>query len=153
VPASAFFLALGSAALHAAWNVLLARSRDVQAAAAATFVLSVAFVAPFAAVWWHAEARVWPWALASSLLELVYVAGLAYAYRTADVSFVYPLTRGLAPVLALLVAVVALGAGASPAQVVGVLLVAVGVLVLFNWYVVLNSWAISLTPEWLLRRL
>jgi cytochrome c-type biogenesis protein len=26
-------------------------------------------------------------------------------------------------------------------------------LVLFNWYVILNSWAISLTPEWLLRRL
>jgi cytochrome c-type biogenesis protein len=35
----------------------------------------------------------------------------------------------------------------------GVLLVAVGVLVLMNWYIVLNSWAISLTPEWLLRRL
>src|SRR2546421_178449 len=35
----------------------------------------------------------------------------------------------------------------------GVLLIAVGVLVLFNWYVVLNSWAISLTPEWLLKRL
>ena len=29
----------------------------------------------------------------------------------------------------------------------------VGLLVLLNWYVVLNSWAISLTPEWLLKRL
>ncbi len=35
----------------------------------------------------------------------------------------------------------------------GLLLVAVGVLVLMNWYVILNSWAISLTPEWLLKRL
>jgi cytochrome c-type biogenesis protein len=35
----------------------------------------------------------------------------------------------------------------------GVLLVAVGVLVATNYYVILNSWAISLTPEWLLRRL
>jgi cytochrome c-type biogenesis protein len=35
----------------------------------------------------------------------------------------------------------------------GVLLVAVGVLVYTNYYVVLNTWAISLTPEWLLRRL
>ena len=35
----------------------------------------------------------------------------------------------------------------------GMLLIAVGVLVLFNWYVILNSWAISLTPEWLLKRL
>ncbi len=35
----------------------------------------------------------------------------------------------------------------------GVLLIAVGVLVYTNYYVVLNAWAISLTPEWLLRRL
>jgi cytochrome c-type biogenesis protein len=35
----------------------------------------------------------------------------------------------------------------------GVLLIAVGVLVLMNWYIVLNSWAVSLTPEWLLKRL
>jgi cytochrome c-type biogenesis protein len=35
----------------------------------------------------------------------------------------------------------------------GVLLVVVGVLVYTNYYVVLNAWAISFTPEWLLRRL
>jgi cytochrome c-type biogenesis protein len=35
----------------------------------------------------------------------------------------------------------------------GVLLIAVGVLVLMNWYIILNSWAVSLTPEWLLKRL
>jgi cytochrome c-type biogenesis protein len=35
----------------------------------------------------------------------------------------------------------------------GVLLVVVGVLVFTNYYLVLNSWAIALTPDWLLRRL
>ena len=35
----------------------------------------------------------------------------------------------------------------------GVLLVAVGVLVVTNYYVVLNSWALGLTPDWLLKRL
>src|ERR1051325_11217087 len=35
----------------------------------------------------------------------------------------------------------------------GVLLIVVGVLVLFNWYVALNSWASALTPDWLLKRL
>ena len=35
----------------------------------------------------------------------------------------------------------------------GVVMVIVGVLVFTNYYVVLNAWAISLTPEWLLRRL
>jgi cytochrome c-type biogenesis protein len=38
-------------------------------------------------------------------------------------------------------------------RVAGVLLVAVGVLVATNYYIVLNSWAVSLTPEWLLKRL
>ena len=35
----------------------------------------------------------------------------------------------------------------------GLLLIVVGVLVFTNYYIVLNSWAISLTPEWLLKRL
>ena len=35
----------------------------------------------------------------------------------------------------------------------GVLLVLVGILVVTNYYLVLNAWAISITPEWLLKRL
>ncbi len=127
MPLSALILALGSAALHAAWNLLLGRARDVQAAAAATFVLSVAIALPFAIVWWHADASVWPWALASTLLEIVYVVALALAYREGEVSFVYPLTRGLAPVLALGFAVVALGHALSATELGGVVLVAIGV--------------------------
>ncbi len=127
MPASALALALGSAVLHAAWNLLLGRARDVQAAAAATFLLSIALAAPFAAVWWHADASVWPYALASAFCEAVYIVALAYAYRTGEVSFVYPLTRGLAPVLTLGVAVAFLGHGATAAEAAGVLLVAVGI--------------------------
>ena len=127
MPASALALALGSAVLHAAWNLLLARARDVQAATAAMFLLSVALAAPFALVWWSAEPAVWPYALASTLLETVYVVALAYAYRTTDLSFVYPLTRGLAPVLTLGVAVAFLGHAVSATEGAGVLVVAVGV--------------------------
>jgi len=38
-------------------------------------------------------------------------------------------------------------------RVAGILLVAVGILVATNYYIVLNSWAVSFTPEWLLKRL
>lgn len=38
-------------------------------------------------------------------------------------------------------------------RVAGALLVAVGALVVTNYYIVLNSWALGLTPEWLLKRL
>jgi len=127
VPAAALALALGSALLHAVWNLLLARARDVQAATAATFVLSVALAAPLAAAWWSARPSVWPYALASTLLETVYVVALASAYRTTDLSVVYPLSRGLAPVLTLAAAAVVLGHPASATEVGGVLLVGVGV--------------------------
>src|SRR5215217_7433087 len=126
MPASALLLALGSAVLHAAWNLLLARARDVQAAAAATFVIAVVVALPFALVWWRADAAVWPYALASTLLEIVYVVALALAYRVGEVSFVYPLTRGLAPVLALAFGVVALGEAVSLTAAGGVVLVGVG---------------------------
>jgi cytochrome c-type biogenesis protein len=35
----------------------------------------------------------------------------------------------------------------------GLILVVVGVLVVTNYYLVLNAWAIAVTPDWLLRRL
>jgi drug/metabolite transporter (DMT)-like permease len=127
VAAAALALALGSAVLHAAWNLLLGRARDVQAAAAVTFLLSLAVALPFAVVWWRADASVWPYALASALLETVYVFTLAYGYRVADVSLVYPLTRGAAPVLTLAAAVALLGHRPSPAEVLGVLVVSAGV--------------------------
>jgi cytochrome c-type biogenesis protein len=38
-------------------------------------------------------------------------------------------------------------------RVAGVLLVVVGIMVYTNYFLVLTSWALSLTPDWLLRRL
>jgi drug/metabolite transporter (DMT)-like permease len=129
MPLAALALALGSAVLHALWNLLLGRARDVQAATAATFVLSVAIALPFALAWWHADPSVWPYALASTLLEVVYVLALAYAYRLADISFVYPLSRGLSPVLVLAVSVAVLSHRATVSEAAGVALVALGVVV------------------------
>src|SRR5205807_9216230 len=63
-----------------------------------------------------------------SLLQLTYFVLLTAAYGRADLSFVYPIARGSAPVLVLVAGVVVLGVGASAAQVAGVLLVAGGVL-------------------------
>src|SRR4051812_50154373 len=67
-----------------------------------------------------------PWIIASSGLELAYFALLALAYARAEMSAVYPLARGSAPVLVLVGSVIALAGSPSVAQVLGVLLVAVG---------------------------
>jgi drug/metabolite transporter (DMT)-like permease len=128
MPAAAFALALGSAFLHALWNVLLARERDPVAATGVAMAVSVIVFAPVAVAIWDVDGRVWPYVAVTSLLQLVYFALLAAAYVRAELSVVYPIARGVAPVLVLVVGVAALGAGATAAQVAGVVLVGAGVL-------------------------
>ena len=128
MPASAFALALGAAFLHALWNLLLAKERDPEPATAIAICASVLVFAPVAAVFWDVDSQVWPYLVATSALQLAYFALLASAYRYAELSFVYPVARGLAPVLVLLVGVAFLGVGASASQAVGVCAVGLGVL-------------------------
>lgn len=122
----AFALALGAAALHAAWNALLARSRDVRGATTVALVVSVLLFAPVAAATWHVEAEAVPWIAGSALLELAYFFLLTTAYQRSDLSLVYPIARGTAPVLVLLGSALA-GAVLGAWQAVGVVLVGMGV--------------------------
>jgi drug/metabolite transporter (DMT)-like permease len=128
MPAAALAFALAAAVFHALWNLLLARAPDVEAATAVAIVTAEIVFAPVAIVLWHVEPGVWPWALASGLLELIYFALLATAYKLAPLSVVYPVARGGAPVVVLLVSVVGLGYETSAAQVAGVVLIVAGVL-------------------------
>lgn len=114
--------------MHAVWNLLLAGARDSQAFAAVALLVGAIVGAPAAAVAWRLDAGVWPFLAATSVLELTYFALLAFAYTRAELSVVYPLARGLAPVLVLLGSVVVVGSGTTALQIAGVLLVAAGIL-------------------------
>jgi drug/metabolite transporter (DMT)-like permease len=128
MPLDALALALGAAALHALWNLLLARERDTEAASAIALLALVATLALPAALTWRVESAAVPFIVGSAALELVYVALLAIAYRRYELSLVYPVARGLAPVLALLLVVAAGAARPSPVGILGVLAVGLGVL-------------------------
>ncbi len=128
MPLPALLLALAAAFLHAFWNLVLARARDVEAATAIIGLVSVVVFAPVAVAVWRVEGAVWPYLLASSALQLVYFVLLAGAYRRAELSVVYPIARGLAPVLVLLFGIVAVGAATSLSQIAGVALVASGIM-------------------------
>jgi len=128
MPLDALALALGAAALHAVWNVLLAREQDVEAATAITLLGLLAVLALPAALTWRVEGAAVPYIAGSAALELAYIALLAGAYRRFELSLVYPVARGLAPVLALLLVVIAGGARPSSGGVVGVVMVSAGVL-------------------------
>jgi drug/metabolite transporter (DMT)-like permease len=119
---------LASAGLHAFWNWLVADTRDSHAVGAVALLTAAIAFAPVAALTWDVDAAAWPYIAASAALELAYFALLAAAYERADLSFVYPIARGAAPVLVLAVSLVALGASVSAAEAAGVLAIAAGVL-------------------------
>ena len=124
----ALALALAAAGLHASWNLALARRRDVPAATALAFGFAVVAFTPVAVVRWDVEAAAVPYIVVSAALELAYLVLLAAGYGRAELSVVYPVARGLAPVLVLLVGVAALNVGTSVSEASGVLLVGAGVL-------------------------
>ena len=103
MPATALGLALAAACVHALWNVLLAKSRDPEAATAVALIVAILAFAPVAAAVWDVRASVWPFLLGSGAFELAYFALLGAAYRLASLSVVYPLARGTAPVLVLVI--------------------------------------------------
>jgi drug/metabolite transporter (DMT)-like permease len=124
----ALALALGAAFLHAGWNVLLAGSADTARATGGLLVWGVVLLAPFALLFGDVSVDALPFVAASAALELAYFWLLARAYRDGAVSVVYPVARGVAPTLVLVVGVLGLGKGVSWLAGVGVLAVGVGVL-------------------------
>lgn len=128
MPTSALLLALAAAFVHALWNILLARSPDIEAATAVALITAELVFAPVVAFTWSAEGSVWPFLVVTGVLQLVYFALLATAYRLVPLSVVYPIARGGAPVLVLVIGAVFLGRPASATQVVAVLLVVAGIL-------------------------
>src|SRR5919201_6876081 len=128
MPTIALVFALSAAVFHALWNLLLARAPDVDAAVAVALVTAEVVFAPVAVVVWRADAGVWPWLVGSGLFEIAYFVLLAAAYGRAPLSVVYPVARGGAPVLVLLVSVLALGHGTSARQVAAVALIVAGVI-------------------------
>ena len=129
MPAAALGLALAAAVLHATWNLLIVRARDTQAATGVALVAAVVLFLPVAVIVWDVERAAIPYIVVSGLLELVYIALLAAAYERVPLSIVYPVARGTAPVLVLVIGAVALGIHPSGGQVAGILVVAAGVMI------------------------
>ena len=127
MPAEALALALAAAVLHAGWNVLLRGSEDVAARTAVVLGLSILIFAPVAAATWSVSWAAVPYVAASAAFEVAYFALLVAAYGRRELSVVYPVARGSAPVLVLLGTVVVLSRHVSAGAAAGVCLVAVGV--------------------------
>lgn len=127
MPTTALLLALGAAVLHATWNLLLAGAPDPRAATAAALATALVVFAPVAALAGGVGHEAWPYVVVSAALESAYFLLLSTAYRTGDLSAVYPIARGAAPVLVLAAGLAGVGGGVGPLQVAGVLVAGAGV--------------------------
>src|SRR3954453_22795204 len=127
VPFGAFALAVSSAFVHALWNLLLARARDSEAATAVALIAGATVFAPVAALTWDVHAAAVPYLGASAALEVAYFAVLARAYDRNELSLIYPVARGSAPVLVAIFNVVIVGAALHALTAVGVVVIAGGI--------------------------
>jgi drug/metabolite transporter (DMT)-like permease len=119
-------LALLSAVIHGTWNVMVKVSGDPmanfqRATVAAWLVITV----PVAAAWLALGRPGFAftpmaWCFLSATLETVYLWLLATAYRRGDVSVVYPIARGTAPLLAVVAGLFLIGERLTPVQMAGV---------------------------------
>lgn len=129
----ALWLVLASAALHVFWNTLVKQCADKLSFAWLTTVAGNLVLVP-AFVFWRPFStgslapEVWLWAAVSGALETVYVACLFGAYAAADLSAVYPLSRGAAPLFTMLLAGALVGDCVTPLQGAGVFVVVSGTL-------------------------
>jgi drug/metabolite transporter (DMT)-like permease len=94
-----FLAVMAAAAMHAGWNALLKSGGD-PFDTMARISLAGGVIALFA-VWFvkWPEAAAWPWIFVSWILHAIYRYFLISAYRAGDLSQVYPIARGTAPLL------------------------------------------------------
>jgi drug/metabolite transporter (DMT)-like permease len=122
---------LGSACIHVVTHIAIKRSRDRSAFVWWMLVLGSVIFAPIllldrSAVPWQG----WALIVASAVFEAGYFYAIAKAYHEADLSIVYPLSRGAGPALLLVWSVLLLKERLTAVGVVGVLTIVVGLYVL-----------------------
>lgn len=129
MPPAALALVLVAAIFHSVWNfVLKAEPRRLEASllALGTAVLicaPVVLVHPLGEV----PARAWMLVLLSGVFETAYLFTLTAAYEVGDLSLVYPIARGVAPLVVTPFAVLVLGEHVSPLGLLGIALVIAGI--------------------------
>lgn len=127
-------LALVAAALHGTWNALLKVSGDPlrvfrRATLLSGVVATIALVPELFILGRPAiSAGAFALCVVSSVLETGYLVLLSTAYRRGELSVVYPIARGSAPLLAVAVGLVLLGERLSVLQLAGVALLLAGIL-------------------------
>lgn len=142
---SIFLAVLLAAALHAVWNALIKTGLDrfqtmlVLSVAQGAMGLVMMLVFPLPAP------AAWPYLIATGVVHTVYKLFLVSAYEKGDLSRVYPIARGAAPMMVALVGLVILSDPVSLMQYGGIIMIGLGIMLMASG-VFRHREAVSLLP-------
>jgi drug/metabolite transporter (DMT)-like permease len=128
MPLDIIAIVLLGAALHATWNALVKAGQDkeldstmVALGACVTALCALPFVP-------MPDPAAWPYIIGSVCIHFTYYRLVGTAYRLGDIGLVYPLMRGVAPLIVATASGVVLGQSLPPVMFAGVFIISLGVL-------------------------
>ncbi len=120
-------LILLSALIHASWNAIVKSDSD-RLLSFGIVMLTGTFIGLAAVPFTEVPApEAWPWLLGSVTIHVFYYVFLLRAYALGDLSFVYPIARGLAPLLVALLAGRLASEALTGTEKLGLFLVSAGI--------------------------
>ena len=125
-----------AAALHASWNAIIKAGSD-KFHDTGLVTIGAAIVPGLLLPWIPLPAPTsWPYLAASVVIHFGYFSLVALAYRAGDLSYTYPIMRGVAPMLTALVASLMVDESLTVGGKIGILLLSAGILTLAgdNWW-------------------
>ena len=129
-------LVLVSSLAHSSWNFLLKRSGDKEVFVWGLMVASSALLLPVGAVlaWLNPIDPVGWWFVAATIvLKTIYFGLLGRGYAEGDLSLVYPVARGMGPMLVPVLAVVFLDETIATPAIVGIVGIVAGIYTVSWW--------------------
>ena len=121
---------LAAALIHASWNAAIKTGANKQTS---MMILTVGQgILGFLVVIWlpFPAAEVWPWLIGSGLIHMAYQLFLAYAYEQGDLSRVYPISRGTAPLMVLIFSLFFLADPIGGTELLGVFVLGLGIVLM-----------------------
>ena len=121
---------------HASWNLLLKRSDNKEVFAWWLLFSGSIMLAPLGAtlLWFYPVTTPGYWLVfASAALQILYMILLGRGYTRGDLSMVYPIARGIGPMLVPVLAVLTLGERIELPAVVGIGFIVIGIYIVSWW--------------------
>jgi len=125
-----FLAVMGAALLHASWNAIIKIGGNKLSGMLIMTLVQAGFGVVIAATRDLPQGEVWFWLMASGLFHSAYKIFLAYAYDQGDLSRVYPIARGAAPMVVMVVGALFLTDAISGREYIGIATLGCGILMM-----------------------